>query len=195
MRKTDRHILFHSGILSNWAGTPFDGKLAWNELKPRLDALGVSGPPEGTEITGRFRGRRYSSNEQYMMSAKAWLMNDLQSLISIQSTGSPKDQKALGRKIKPFDAKLWERACEAVVTSGAIAKFSATPRMEREILDTGDLMLVEASQYDTIYGIGIDWRSPDADDPSKWRGRNLLGKCLVEARTVIAVRVAAREQP
>lgn len=193
MRKTDRFILFSAGLFSNWAGTPFDGKAAWAELRPRLDALGIAGPPDGTEITGRFRGRRYSSNEQYMMSGKAWLMNDLESLIAIQSTSSPRDQKAIGRGIRPFDARLWRRACEAVVTSGAIAKFSASPRMEREILDTCGLMLVEASQYDTLWGIGIDWRSPDASDPEKWRGQNLLGKCLVAARDVIEARVAARD--
>jgi len=193
MRKTATHVLFHSGIFSNWAGTPFDGKAAWNELKPRLDALGISGPAEGTEITGRFRGRKYSSNEQFMMSAKAWLMDNLEALIAIQATSSPKEQKALGRDIKPFDARKWDKACEAVVISGAIAKFSATPRMEREILDTGDLIMVEASKFDRIWGIGLDWRDPLADDPINWKGRNLLGKCLMAARLVIAERVYARD--
>lgn len=195
MRKTRTHVFFHSGIYSNWAGTPFDGKAAWAELKPRLEALGIAGPAEGTEITGRFRGKRYSSNEQFMMAAKAWLMNDLAAMIEIHGTSSPKEQKAIGRDVKPFDARKWDRACEAVVTSGAIAKFSATMRMENELLDTGDLILVEASKFDRIWGVGLDWRDPLVDDPINWKGRNLLGKCLMEARLVIAERVAERERP
>lgn len=193
MRKTKQYVLFHGGIFSNFAGTPFDGSAAWNELKPRLDALGIKGPADDLEITRRLRGRKYRGNEQFMMSAKAWLMNDLETLKAIHEATSPKEHKALGRNVKPFNKLLWDRACEAVVTAGAIAKFSSTPRMENEILDTGDLVLVEASKYDRIWGIGLDWRDPLADDPINWKGRNLLGKCLMAARLVIAERVAARE--
>ena len=188
MRKTARHILFHGGIFSNWCMTPFDGRTAYAELRRLLDDLGIEGQPADLEITSRLRGRRYENGEQWMMAAKAWLMGDLESLKTIHDTRDPKAVKALGRKVKPFDAKLWAAADEAIVTAGCIAKFSATPRMEREILDTGELTLVEASKYDTIWGIGIDWREPEADDPSKWRGGNKLGKCLMAARTAIAAR-------
>lgn len=188
MRKTARHILFHGGIFSNWAMTPFDGRTAYAELRRLLDEIGVAGQPEELEITSRLRGRKYANGEQWMMAAKAWLMGDLESLKMIHDTPDPKAVKALGRKVKPFDAKLWGAADEAVVTAGCIAKFSATPRMEDELLDTGGMTLVEASRYDKIWGIGIDWRDADADDPAKWLGANKLGKCLMRARTVIAAR-------
>lgn len=193
MRKTERHVLFHGGIFSNFAGTPFEGKAAWRELKPRLEKLGIKGPDETQEITRRLIGRRYGRNEQWMMSVKAWLMNDLETLKAIHEATDPVVQKKLGRDVKPFNKGLWDKAGEPAVTSGAIAKFSATERMEREILETGDLVLVEASKYDRIWGVGIDWKDPRADDPINWKGRNLLGKCLMEARLVIAERVAERE--
>ncbi len=185
MRRTARLLAFHGGIYSNWAHTPFSGKVAYAEMRDRLDQLGIEGQPEGLEITGRLRGKKYDNNEQWMMAAKAWLMNDLATLVEIHKIRDPKAIKALGRNVKPFNEALWQKACEAVVTAGAIAKFTATDRMRQEILDTGDLILVEGSPVDRIWGVGIRWSDPAIEDPKNWRGKNLLGKCLMEARSAI----------
>lgn len=191
MRRTDKFVIFWGGIFSNWAMTPFDGRSAYPEFRRMLDDLGIAGQPEGIEITNRLRGKRYESGEQWMMSCKAWLMGDLETLKAIHDIRNPKEAKALGRRIKPFDAKLWEKAGEAAVIAGSIAKFTSSERMRQEILDTGDLMLVEGSPFDSLWGIGIDWREKAAEDPAQWKGRNLLGKCLVAAREVIASRASA----
>jgi len=54
------------------------------------------------------------------------------------------------------------------------------------LIATGDRVLVEASPRDTIWGIGMGASNPDAKDPTKWRGRNLLGFALMEARASLA---------
>ena len=41
---------------------------------------------------------------------------------------------------------------------------------------------MEASPYDAIWGIRLSASSPDARDPMKWRGKNLLGFALMEVR-------------
>jgi len=41
---------------------------------------------------------------------------------------------------------------------------------------------VEASPRDRIWGIGMGQSNPDVENPMKWRGRNLLGFALTEAR-------------
>ena len=41
---------------------------------------------------------------------------------------------------------------------------------------------VEASPYDNIWGIRLAASSPEAQDPMKWRGQNLLGFALMEVR-------------
>ena len=44
---------------------------------------------------------------------------------------------------------------------------------------------MEASPYDTIWGIGLAAEDPRAKDPSQWRGQNLLGFALMEVRDEI----------
>ena len=50
-----------------------------------------------------------------------------------------------------------------------------------EVLAHGDF-LAEASPYDGIWGIRLAASSPEAQDPMKWRGQNLLGFALMEVR-------------
>ena len=39
---------------------------------------------------------------------------------------------------------------------------------------------------DRIWGIGIGEQNPGARDPMKWRGQNLLGFALTQARDMLA---------
>lgn len=127
-------------------------------------------------------GVRYRTAEHWMMAEKARLFGDLESLARILAAGTPAEAKALGRKVTPFDAARWEKVRFEVVVRGSVAKFSAHPELKAFLLGTGDAVLVEASPRDRVWGIGMGASNPDAQDQSKWRGRNLLGFALVEAR-------------
>jgi ribA/ribD-fused uncharacterized protein len=61
-------------------------------------------------------------------------------------------------------------------------KFSQNEKFKEFLLSTNDKILVEASPYDTIWGIGMLETDPRAQNPSQWDGENLLGFALMEVR-------------
>ena len=61
-------------------------------------------------------------------------------------------------------------------------KFSQNDKLLEYMLNTKNKILVEASPYDRIWGIGMKFNDPRALTPSEWNGLNLLGKCLMKVR-------------
>ena len=84
--------------------------------------------------------------------------------------------------MRGFDQKVWDKFKYPIVLSGNWCKFSQNRDLREFLLSTGDSVLVEASPYDAIWGIRLPASSPEAQDPMKWRGQNLLGFALMEVR-------------
>ena len=124
----------------------------------------------------------YLYTEQYMMASKAQLFGDEEIRKEILKCSDPKQIKALGRKVRGFDQKVWDKFKYAIVLLGNWCKFSQNRYLQEFLLSTGDSVLVEASPYDAIWGIRLAASSPEAKDPMKWRGQNLLGFALMEVR-------------
>lgn len=130
-------------------------------------------------------GKEYQYAEQYMMAKKAELFNDMETLQRIRLASDPKTIKKLGREVKHFDPTLWNEKKFEIVVQGNLAKFSQNPDLRDFILSTGNKILVEASPYDKIWGIGLDEKSSEAIYPDRWKGQNLLGFALMKVRTLI----------
>jgi ribA/ribD-fused uncharacterized protein len=90
--------------------------------------------------------------------------------------------KRIGRMIDGFDAEKWSKVSFQIMVDVNYAKYSQNPRLKALLLSTEDKIIVEASPYDTIWGIGLHWENDDCLDESKWKGQNLLGKALMEVR-------------
>lgn len=150
------YIFFWGGIYSNWYESPI-----------KIDGI------------------NYNCVEQYMMYKKAELFNDNENMRNIMETSSPARQKKIGRLVKGFCMKEWRKVCFDIVKTGCIAKFTQNEELKKELLSTEDKIIVEASPYDKIWGIGMSENDPDRFDQSKWKGENLLGKCIMAARKEI----------
>lgn len=137
-------------------------------------------------------GQLYPTAEHWMMAAKARLFDDPETLAKILLAPSPAAAKKLGRQVRGFDDAVWKKERFELVTRGNVAKFSSTPELRDHLLRTGETILVEASPRDTIWGIGSSAQSPAARDPLKWRGTNLLGFALVQARALLRAAAAAQ---
>lgn len=136
--------------------------------------------------------RKYSCMEQFMMEQKAELFGDEAVRQQILEDTDPKRFKALGRKVKGFRQDIWDQVKYSVVLNGNWYKFSQNRTFREFLLSTGDDILAEASPYDAVWGIRLSEHAPDAQDPAKWRGQNLLGFALMEVRDELR-RVNAHE--
>lgn len=90
--------------------------------------------------------------------------------------------KAAGRRVSGYNETTWLRNRERIVEEGNIAKFSQNEDLKTKLLNTGDTILVEASKYDKIWGIGLTEDDPRAWNENTWNGLNLLGKALTKVR-------------
>ncbi|PEH40476.1 hypothetical protein CRM94_17335 [Burkholderia gladioli] len=132
-----------------------------------------------------YRGVRFNCVEQFMMYSKAMLFEDRTTAKSILAAPDPRSQKKLGREVQGFDERVWAAKREAIVTVGCREKFRQNSELADTLLATGDTVLVEASPYDCIWGVGLAWNDPLILDPQNWRGRNLLGQALTTVRSLL----------
>ena len=125
----------------------------------------------------------YHCSEQYFMAQKADLMNDLDIYDKILQAETPFQCKKLGRKVKNWNQQLWnENKCE-IMFAALYYKFAQNNKLAQKLLATGDSILVEASPYDRIWGIGLSIK--DAELGKQWKGENLLGKSLMKVRDTL----------
>lgn len=134
-------------------------------------------------------GVQFNCAEQWMMYSKAMLFGDTVIAKETLAESIPRNQKALGRKVKSFVSAVWEKECFDIMVKGCLQKFIQNPKMKEQLLSTGELILVEASPHDTIWGIGLDEDHPDSTNPEKWLGLNLLGLVLMEVRRILREKV------
>jgi ribA/ribD-fused uncharacterized protein len=133
-------------------------------------------------------GQQYNCSEQYMMYKKAMLFKDTDVAEMIMEQHSPRKQKFLGRQVRGYDDATWMAECCDIMVPALVSKFMQDTYSLNCILDSVGTILVEASPYDKIWGIGMTKDDPRATDPSKWEGKNLLGDVLMRARDIIVDR-------
>lgn len=156
IRTTDKYVFFWNGIYSQWHPSPV-----------KID------------------GKKFNCMEQWMMYNKAILFKDNEMAELIMSTDNPRLQKEYGRTVKNFDAKKWDDVAFDIVKRGNYEKFTQNKDLQKQLLDTGDRILVEASPVDRIWGIGMAQYDVGVENEKNWRGRNLLGKAITEVKNII----------
>lgn len=134
-------------------------------------------------------GKTYCCVEQYMMEQKALLFADLEIAEQIMQTRNQQKMQDLGRAVRNFESVVWDGRKQLIVYTGILAKFEQNPDLFDRLAATGSATLVECSRSDKIWGIGMGMDDPDAANPAKWKGKNLLGFTLVAARTELMRRM------
>ena len=127
---------------------------------------------------------KFNTAEQYMMYGKAQTFNNQDIAAQILVAKTSKDQKALGRSVKPFSDAVWDPVKFGIVERGNYLKLSQNEKFKKALMDTGDRLLVEASKNDSIWGIGFTATTAKTVPREKW-GQNLLGIALMNVRKKI----------
>ncbi|MFC8515052.1 NADAR family protein [Streptomyces sp. NPDC057257] len=131
-------------------------------------------------------GVTYGTAEHWMMARKARLFGDAEAEAHALAAGHPSLAKKAGRLVRSFDEEIWRRERFRIVVEGSVHKFAAHPELREFLLNTRDRVLVEASPMDRVWGIGLAADDEAAADPERWRGPNLLGFALMEARAQLS---------
>ncbi|MER5937413.1 NADAR family protein [Streptomyces sp. NPDC001928] len=127
-------------------------------------------------------GVSYATAEHWMMAEKARLFGDAEAERQVLAAEHPSLAKKAGRLVRGFDDAVWERERFRIVVEGSVHKFAADTELGAFLLRTGERVLVEASPVDRVWGIGLAAGDDGAGNPERWRGPNLLGFALMEAR-------------
>lgn len=155
LKQYKTYHFFYSGYLSNWADVPFIDKETYIP---------------------------YNCSEQYMMHQKALLFKDFETANLIMCKKHPREQKELGRMVKNFDFSIWSTQARQIVYTGCLYKFTQNKDAYDYLMSTVGTYLVEASPYDTIWGIGLGENDKQISDPNNWKGSNWLGQVLTSLR-------------
>lgn len=128
------------------------------------------------------KDHEFASAEHYMMWSKASLFGDTDRAKAVLSVRSPAQAKTIGRQVEGFDETVWVDNRWRIVVEASVAKFGSDSALRDYLVGTKQRVLVEASPVDRIWGIGLPADSDKAENPEQWRGLNLLGFALMEAR-------------
>ena len=155
-RITDKYVFFWGSEFSNW----FECKFKYKNLT-------------------------FLNSEQAFMWEKAVFFGDTETAALILKTPSPSQSKKLGRNVKNFKEDVWLREGYVIMIAVNMAKFSQNSKLKAILFSTGDKILVEASPTDFIWGIGLYHEDDKVLDEKNWKGQNLLGKAICQAREQI----------
>lgn len=150
-------------------------------------------PAKGGEITESCLSQWWKCNfmengilfccaEQYMMYKKALLFEDYEYAQMVLASKEPKEIKEYGRLIRNFNEEKWNLNKQMIVIEGNILKFSQNLDLKEYLQNTATKILVEASPYDKIWGIGMKKGTEGILNPYNWKGENLLGFSIMEVR-------------
>lgn len=167
MRVTDKYVFFFTDkdVFSNWYIAPFFDSNA-NKYNPRVSS-----------------SVKFDCVEQYMMWRKASLFKDYETASAIlngtHKRKGEKDQayyKRMGRAVRGYDDTLWKANREYIVKRGIFLKYTQNEKLNKELLKHKGKTFVEGSPYDAVYGIKMGMWDAGVEDPSNWKGENLLGE-------------------
>ncbi|GAB4509057.1 MAG: NADAR family protein [Anaerolineae bacterium] len=133
--------------------------------------------PHGFELDGKY----WKTSEHYFQAQK-FQGTEFEEQVRIAKTA--KEAATLGRR-RDFPLRDdWEDIKDDIMRAAVLRKFETHETIRQILLDTSDEELVENAPGDYYWGIGKDGS-----------GKNMLGKILMETRTILREREEKKQSP
>lgn len=127
-------------------------------------------------------GLKFQNVEHYLAYKRAHLSGQANIIQKATHATHPPEAKSILNSLKEDHVTEWNDNLEDWALQGIRAKFQQNPKLAKELRDTGNLRLGEASRSER-WGIGMDLNNPDILDTSKWSTTgDLLGQTLMKVR-------------
>ena len=141
------------------------------------------------KASGRSTTVTFTFAHKAIMLCKASLFGDYDTFdLMLKSTNRSHAQQ-LGRRVSPFDQTVWDKMICSITRATMLAKAKEVKLFRDYLLATGDAVLANVLQFDFVWGVGLpDANSSIVNFPGSWRGLNVLGWALMEARTAFGER-------
>ncbi|MDO3384100.1 NADAR family protein [Gilvimarinus algae] len=117
-------------------------------------------------------GQQWPSVEHYF---QAMQLASASERDRVRQLAAPEDARRAGKGWFKKRRKDWRQLRPTLMTRALYIQMRTYPERAKALLETGDLLLVEDSQYDYFWGCGRDKR-----------GTNTYGKILMEIRRKLA---------
>jgi ribA/ribD-fused uncharacterized protein len=135
-------------------------------------------------------GHLYPTVEHYYEACKVYALCGPFQAMYLKGAQDPGQVKSLSKRILAAqrktkkDAERWKRRDGLlVIRVGLMEKFRQNPRLRNNLFKTGDALLVQCNQYDTLWSTGMDGRSFD-EWLSEHSGETLDVPVMVQSYTV-----------
>lgn len=134
----------------------------------------------------KIKGLRFHSVEQYLAFRRAQVSRQEFYIRKALRAKTPVEAKSVLNALKQDHIQEWDGQVQTIAEEGVRAKFQQNEKLQKYLIDTGNLQLGEAST-NPRWGIGLNLEDPNVLDTTKWSTTgNLLGKTLMKIRTELA---------
>lgn len=120
----------------------------------------------------KINGKKYKTTEHYFQSQK-FAGTEYEG--KVRRASSPMEAAKIGRDRSLPLRKDWESVKDSIMEKALLAKFEQHPDLKKQLLETGDAILIEDTTDDHYWGCG-----------SSGKGKNMLGKLLMKIRKRLA---------
>jgi ribA/ribD-fused uncharacterized protein len=125
-------------------------------------------------------GLEFNSSEQLYQYEKALFHNQTEIMKSILKSENGYEAKTCGSKVKVITR--WHEVKMDKMREIIKLKLQAVPEVGEILKESGNKCLVEANKWDRYWGSGLDKAMVEIISPTKWPGRNDMGKLWMELR-------------